>query len=440
MRYKKSQYNILIDKVENNDLLYNSLSGAYVLLDKESKAFYDNIEDLGDNLTEKNLSYLNSMLENSIIVDADIDELKLIKIFNNNIRYNSSDLLLTIAPTMNCNMACPYCYEKKEASKMTDEVIKALVEFVKYRLEEKGYKSLNISWYGGEPLLATDVIYKLSEEFIYLCDNMKIAYNASMVSNGTLLSENTANKLFNDCKVNSIQVTLDGMPETNNKRRILKNNQGSFDIIIKNIKAASKFLNISVRSNVDKENVNEVSKLISYFRHENLIPSEKLKLYFAPVTSSTEACKSISSSCLSMKEFSEIQKDIYDKLYTELGITPNFPNTSIISCPATGLSSFVIDSTGLIYRCWDEIENKAQSIGNVKDGLIINKRFIDWLELELPEKCNNCKLLPVCHAGCPFVRLQSKGNDIECSHSSYLINHVLKLYYDNYSKEKVQNA
>ena len=41
MKYKKSFYNIIIDKIDGKYLLFNSLSGSLVLLNEECKNFYD---------------------------------------------------------------------------------------------------------------------------------------------------------------------------------------------------------------------------------------------------------------------------------------------------------------------------------------------------------------------------------------------------------------
>ena len=117
MKYKKSFYNIIIDKIDGKYLLFNSLSGSLVLLNEECKNFYDRIEDIYD-LNEQELEYFNLMKENALLVDYDLDEYGLYTIKEKSNRYNPQMFTLTIAPTMNCNMNCPYCYEKKEQSKI----------------------------------------------------------------------------------------------------------------------------------------------------------------------------------------------------------------------------------------------------------------------------------------------------------------------------------
>ena len=45
-----------------------------------------------------------------------------------------------------------------------------------------------MTWFGGEPLLAKEVIYRLSEAFIARTHDAGIAYTANIITNGYLLT------------------------------------------------------------------------------------------------------------------------------------------------------------------------------------------------------------------------------------------------------------
>ena len=64
---------------------------------------------------------------------------------------------------MACNFRCPYCYEKgKEYATMTPETIAQMKKYIQNL--KNSYKRIHITWYGGEPLMAFDIIKELMEE------------------------------------------------------------------------------------------------------------------------------------------------------------------------------------------------------------------------------------------------------------------------------------
>ena len=69
---------------------------------------------------------------------------------------------MVIAVTLLCNMDCPYCFENKKNITITKEIEDNLISFIDKNTPNEG--SLNISWFGGEPLLQKDLIYRLSKK------------------------------------------------------------------------------------------------------------------------------------------------------------------------------------------------------------------------------------------------------------------------------------
>lgn len=59
---------------------------------------------------------------------------------------------LIIAPTLDCNFRCPYCFEDLKKIYMTKGTVNAIKNFVRNKIKN-GVTNLNVSWYGGEPLL-----------------------------------------------------------------------------------------------------------------------------------------------------------------------------------------------------------------------------------------------------------------------------------------------
>lgn len=126
--------------------------------------------------------------------------------------FSKDHLSLTIAPTLSCNLKCPYCFEKNKCTAiMTEETCDKLLGFI---AEHKLAKSMNIAWYGGEPLIGAKAIRYILRK-IDTIENIKLAGH-SMITNGTLLKGENL-ELFRQMPLDSIQITIDGNKQTHDK-------------------------------------------------------------------------------------------------------------------------------------------------------------------------------------------------------------------------------
>lgn len=226
-----SRYNILFER-EGTYLFYNSLSNAFVEL---SKDLYDllstfkagcDIATMDEELT-KNLVRMKALVPND---DTEIMKLKYQSLAR---RFDNHFINLTINPTLACNFACPYCFEGEHKHIfMSDEVEDAIIEFVKRKQEAK---ILDVTWFGGEPLLDFPRIVSLTQKI----QTLGLRYRAGIITNGYLLTENVASQLsrLNICKV---QITIDGLYEDHDKRRYLKNGKPTFERIVNNIETLNR--------------------------------------------------------------------------------------------------------------------------------------------------------------------------------------------------------
>ena len=208
-------------------------------------------------LTPEELSFLFNFKQ--LAQDSPI-----LKKFNNR-QLNNNFTSLTICPTINCNFDCPYCFENHYPGKMSEKTQNDIIELTKKLLLYSKNKSLHITWYGGEPLLAIDVIESLSKKFLSLVEENKIKYSASIITNGFLLDQEKADILSN-YKVTNYQITLDGLEETHNKTRRLANGGPTFDVIINNLRNNKINGKINIRYNAHKDNVQDfnITKQLIY--------------------------------------------------------------------------------------------------------------------------------------------------------------------------------
>lgn len=255
---KISKYNLLYDLENGDKIIYNTRTLGLAVLEKKDIEVLNNIEEY----TIEN-SVVSDLYESGFVIDKECDEIKILKHRLNLGRYNADVLSLVIAPTFACNFKCGYCYEKNGVEKcenlMSEDVYDALVLFVEKKLVN--IKKLDVVWYGGEPLIAIDLIEKLTNKFISLCEKVNVEYECSMITNGYLLDKIMIERIER-IGVNTLQITLDGTKEVHDKRRMLKNGLGTHDKILENIRLCNNKFNIFIRANIDYMNCNYINKLI----------------------------------------------------------------------------------------------------------------------------------------------------------------------------------
>lgn len=407
---KSSVFNIEIAKLNTGEtLIYNSKAGSFAKLNEE---FMQTLQGLNDVETQKkyqnNIEKLKSV---GFVVEDYVDEVKNIILRSNIAKYSSKKMGLVIAPTLNCNMKCPYCYENKSNIKMSESVIEGVIKFTEKWLDKK--EGLSVVWYGGEPLLEIKAIRKLSKAFVEICQNKNIPYSASIITNGILLDKKIADILKEECKVQFAQITLDGYKDVHDKSRPTRSGISSFELIINNIGNIKELFNISVRINVSKQNKNDIEKLVHYMiEDKNWVSDDKVKIYLAPVLNCQDACQITDSDTISFSEFGQIylkNMDYFVNKNRDTLIYQRYPRPSTIPCSAVVMSSVIIGPEGELYKCWQEVGMKQKTVGNVFNGLELNDTFHDYMSLNLPEVCFGCIYLPICQGGCPNARLRNNN-------------------------------
>lgn len=139
---------------------------------------------------------------------------------------------LIILPTEKCNFRCTYCYEDYQQGKMPDRVVQGIKNLLTNRSGE--LKRLNVEWFGGEPLLAKDIIFDILSHIKHIQQNNHFLFSSSMTSNGYLLDHETLVCLA-QMNVEKYQISFDGYREFHNKKRLIHHRERSFDKIWNNL-------------------------------------------------------------------------------------------------------------------------------------------------------------------------------------------------------------
>lgn len=434
---KISQYNFILKNHLNDSneeyIAYNARSNALALMNEEQYRQFERFMESGNDIKDQKL--FDDLKFGGFIIEDEMDELQILRFKMLKNRYRTDILYLTIAPTSDCNFRCTYCYEKDSVKHppMSLEIQDALVTFVKKYI--KTITALRVTWYGGEPLMCFGIVKRLSDIFIELCDEHGVIYSAGIVTNGYLLTPEICND-FIKCKINSVQITLDGDKSRHDIRRPLRDGRGTFDKIVSNIRAIKGILpyKISLRVNVDKNNSPYTDKIMQLLVDEDIV--DVVSPYLAMVKSSNGCCSN--ELCFSSDSFAPIYYN-FEMSKEDRNIMRVYPMLKSNFCGADLINSFVVDADGNLYKCWDDLGIHKRSIGclqvkkqgstycwGIQEGYMLYDPTID-------DMCKTCKVLPVCMGGCPASRLQSSDR---CNYIKTYIEKFLLDAVDNLKSKK----
>jgi uncharacterized protein len=405
---KQSMYNI-VEKVDDGCIIYNTFTGGIIHLNNQ----YEN-KFLDTNDSDEH--FIENMLRGGFWVADDVEEFSRVAEISRLARNQLNQQGFTIAPTMACNFRCPYCFEDgRRYNTMSREIAEKTTTFINNATSSN--ESLVISWYGGEPLLQPQLIESITKGI----DNWSDRLSASIITNGFFLDERMA-EFLKSYNVRHAQVTIDGPPDIHNSRRCLPNGNDTFFVILKNIAQSCDYMSISIRINLDKTNLNRADEIFEYLDDFDLCG--KVSLYLATVDDINDSIPS--SICLASHEFSDFEADFYSrnlrKGYTYIHL-PSF-NPSI--CGAVSKSMCVIDPSGNLYKCWNEVNDVTKSYGSVLYPETNNNLSL-WQEYDFLQydECNECKFLPICMGGCPYHAIVS--NKKNCVTAKYNYKQMLCL-------------
>lgn len=423
MQFKKSQFNFLTTNASKQPLLYNTYTNKLVKFVNHDKKTIERILNGDSNLDSELFAKL---IENEYLIPSNTDEFaKICSRFNK--FYNNPVLNIMIIPTHNCNCRCIYCYEDFKGETMSKEIQDNLILFVKERL--KKCSELHISWFGGEPLLAMDVIRNLSTQLMELCKVEHKRYTSSITTNGTLLTLDVFKEL-QKYRVISYQITIDGIKDIHDVQRPLANGNSSYDLIIQNLSNIKNSVNgktfvIALRVNITKPIVEHIEEYIKDM--DCLFGNDSRFQLMINIANDWggERVASYRNELLSIEQ----NHDTFNKLHYILKQTPNNLNIYGIGasymqelsfhpgCYVCNKNYLTIDSTGKITKCAQEIRYETPPLGDISQKPFqFNEEieFAKWEYITFPfihQKCKTCFLLPIGCCGtkkCLVLRYKEK--------------------------------
>lgn len=414
---KFSKFNVFFEH-ENKKYVSNTYSKAVIALDD---IHYDIIKNKSIERLREIEEDLDCLSEQGILVKEDIDEIGLLRYAYEQSKYSPEDMEFVIAPTMQCNFKCNYCFEEHHSGKMSEEVQGKILNFFEEKVSKYDCKRVFFVWFGGEPLLCPEIVENMTKQFISLCDKYNVKIYMNLITNGYLLNEAMIDRL-EKAGIEHIQITLDGTKEIHDQRRMLKNGQGTFDTIFKNLLFfKNSTITVAVRVNIDSHNMDAydtVVKLVSELENPNIVCHPAIVV----PTDNQETCQR--NSCLSRCDMNNYYVGAVADYYLKRrnSILKSVTN----NCGAEHYFSYVIDEKGFIYKCWNSIGYEELALCSVDDEIHKNPSIVSRYWGRDPfteEECKDCAYLPICAGGCIEQRMQ-KGQH-ECIPEKYLYKEIM---------------
>ncbi len=444
-----SRYNRLFESERFGCFLYNALSNTLLAVDE---THYRLLEALRDGDAEAAGAVLGAEAADSgfaaqlraghvVVAPGDEEAVLLERRYARAAAHFAPFTLgLTICPTLACNFRCPYCFEhsQTDAAAMSPDTVDGLLAFVARHTD---VRRLGVTWYGGEPTLAWDLIRDVTARLVQL----DLTYeNAGLVTNGYLLDADKIAAL-QDLRITSVQVTLDGPEEVHDGRRVLPGGEPTFDRILANVDTlmgTSWEGRCSIRVNVDGHNREGFLGL----REELLrrYDDKRLTVYAGHVHA--DPGHPYGHDCiLNGCEWA----DYTLALYAEALLLPSrgfYPSSAPGGCVANAHRGWVVGPAGELYKCWEDVGAPHMVVGSVHaepfvTDPLLQAQYAIATDPHLEPDCLACDVLPVCTGGCPNKRLRALQFGEEgleyCSPYKHHLEAYLEAYYDAFLTREI---
>lgn len=417
--YRLSSYTIVTELDHEPDCacMIHGYTGAIDVVDKDIVAFLEshNIFKKSDipcsETTQETLEkrgYITTMTTD--------EETEYVKQFANALykKERSKGAGFTVVMSYDCNFCCPYCFEKgikRDTTTFTPEMTDKLYQAIETIAPDKDKRSNEITLYGGEPLMKEN-----KEAVAYFIKRGKeLGFTFSAITNGYDLDH------YEDLleEINYIQITIDGVRERHNARRLHCRAVPTFDKIVENIGLAiEKGVKVVVRVNTDRDNIDDIKELDSMFKELHYNESKLFRICSARLLNNSNSKKNKYKFLTQSEYIKKMENlklsDICQDHYLSDKIRSAIKNNRPISFSSTYCSSqtkgFVLDPLGNIYPCWEVVNKKEHCLGCYKGNEIVwNEENISaWRKCTLTEyDCIQCKYALLCGGGCPANRLKS---------------------------------
>jgi uncharacterized protein len=321
---------------------------------------------------------------------------------------------ITLNVNQICNLKCSYCAAGGDGT--YGEAVKKLsiektLPQLKYFLSRlKSGATFAISFVGGEPLLHPEAVKEIYEYVITEAQSRNLKPKFKIVTNGTLLTENTL-ELLRKMSVH-LTISIDGKKEYNDLIRPSKDGKSTTDKIIVGLKSLMKDRGIISSINFSSITVKQNSDIFENYLFLRTLNPDSMEFVFANDEKDPETLQrhilgmeKIMAHAFQVGGEKELRKlksvNYYFSMLDSQQRTENF-------CGA-GKNYLMVDSMNRLYSCVWDANYKNESVGS--DNTIemdkLAKLSKPLIELN---NCNTCWARFLCGGGCMHINRSHTGD------------------------------
>ena len=320
-------------------------------------------------------------------------------------------LYVTLMPTLACNLACTYCFQKDHPAtgRMSAETEAAAQAYVLQRVDSSGTGRLLVHYIGGEPLTRKDLLLRTAAVFSRAMAERGGTFAWELTTNGIGLAPAFVDALLAFGE-GTVKLTLDGDRETHDAGRVYRSGQGTFDQVFDALVAVARScpgVKVRVGGNFLPGQADSYERLLRRMEDAGLrgLLEETI---FKPVmdVGSAHGCSGCAAPQAEAETLVQIGRSAQRR---GLGRRATGQVDRAGLCEVHWANSTVIDPMGRLYKCLDVAGRPEMAIGDVWKGETRGDPLTEARPWERHEPCRTCAYLPVCGGGCIGGRFLQTG-------------------------------
>lgn len=405
---KQSKYNCILQD-NTGMVIYNAATDQLVALTPQLANIFNEGKAAPEKIKAQHAELYDHLLQKGIFVCDDADETEAYIRKREEYERSSGEYTITINPTLACNMSCWYCYEShKNMPAMSADVKQSVLLLIDKLLADNKLKKLNLSFFGGEPLLYFDkVVVDIINHAKMQCKAFDAKLSIHFTTNAYLLTDNVLKQL--EGLDVSFQITIDGGKQVHDSVRKTKGGEPTYARIVEHIhQTLSHGFPVGVRFNYTAKSIPSFIDVVKDFSH---LPQEQKQLVnftFQRVWQDNEG------------DASQVEQQVehIERAFEQAGLFVNNAKSYIVPyCYADGVNTAVVNYNGDLFKCTArDFAPKSKEGTLAADGTLRwNERLRKRMSIRHgSDTCLQCRIYPICHGGCSQMKLEAPDGISSC--------------------------